>query len=72
MIAPGINGFLITPGDTGAMAEAVCKLIEDTETRQRMGAASFSMARDYTSERVIPRWENLLEDLATKDKNLHK
>lgn len=40
LVTPGLNGWLVPPGDVAALAEALLKLAADPEAVRRMGAAS--------------------------------
>ena len=51
LVDDGQQGIVITPGDIGALAAALCRLAEDEPERQRMGAAA---ARRALS---LPTWE---------------
>jgi len=39
LIRNGVDGFLVAPSDVGAFADAIRKLIEDTDLRRRIGQA---------------------------------
>ncbi len=53
IIQPNINGFLIPPKDSSALALAVSKLIQDPELRARMGRASREIATHEFDEQLI-------------------
>jgi glycosyltransferase involved in cell wall biosynthesis len=58
VVVPGDNGFILDPRDTGALARALAWFIDRPEERARMGAASRTIARRYTVERIVA---NLVE-----------
>ncbi len=37
VIEEGVNGFIISPGDTDDLANKICKLVEDKDLREMMG-----------------------------------
>jgi len=39
LVQDGDSGFLVTPGDAGAMAERILQLLGDRGLRERMGAS---------------------------------
>ena len=45
-IVDGVTGLLVPPGDPEALAAAVSKLLDDTETRHRMSDAARIVARE--------------------------
>ncbi len=49
IIADGVNGFLIKPGDIDALADRLKSLIEDTGMRERMGRAALETAKSKFS-----------------------
>lgn len=52
----GVNGLLITPKDTHALAEKLRILIEDKELRKRMGRASREKAeKEFSLEDVVKK-----------------
>lgn len=51
LIQDGLNGLLVPPADSGALAEKIEMLIRDGELRKRLGAA----ARDYTDNNCSSR-----------------
>lgn len=60
VVKHGVNGFLVPPRDSGALAESIEKLLENPEQRARFGAASRSLAVRNLSDQKVTR---LLVDL---------
>ena len=46
IVQDGVNGFVIEPGDTGQLAQAMAKLF-DPEVRRRMGARSIEIVNQF-------------------------
>lgn len=55
VVRAGETGFLVPPGDPGALAAALIATLEDPETCRRMGRASAALAPDLTWARVAER-----------------
>ena len=60
IIEDGISGLLVEPENAGALAEAINRLIEDSDLRERMGKAarkrvetSFSIEREVTAHEQL-------------------
>lgn len=47
-ITHGVNGFLVAPGDSSAMARTLSLLLQDPEQRNRTGERAHESARKYT------------------------
>lgn len=60
LIEHGVNGFLLTPGDTAGFAQAVLRLWKDAGLRARMSAAARASARRFAPEALADRWRELL------------
>lgn len=67
LIDEDVNGFLVRPGDPGALREAIVRLACDADLRERLGArarekagAFFSM--EDTVERTIAVYEDVLKE----------
>jgi glycosyltransferase involved in cell wall biosynthesis len=53
LIASGVDGFLVAPGDVGAVAAALSALVTDRALRVRVGAAAREKAlREYSAART--------------------
>ncbi|WP_433463550.1 glycosyltransferase family 4 protein [Spirillospora sp. CA-128828] len=63
IITHGRDGLLVPPGDTDALADALCELITDPARRQVMGAAAHQTAARYDIAAIARQWEQLLTDL---------
>ncbi|HTM62010.1 MAG TPA: glycosyltransferase family 4 protein [Burkholderiales bacterium] len=64
VVADGASGFLVAPGDKGALERALRKLLLEHALAKRMGAAARETARArYAPERALPVLENLYESL---------
>jgi glycosyltransferase involved in cell wall biosynthesis len=63
IIEDGVDGRLVPPKDTGAMAAALLELINDDVLRQRMGRAARTNARRFDPAPVAERCDELFTDL---------
>lgn len=63
IIDDGINGNLIEPFDTDAMANAICELIENEEKRVTFSDNSIKNLDRYSAENVTQKWKKILGEL---------
>jgi glycosyltransferase involved in cell wall biosynthesis len=63
IVKDGENGYLVPPEDEAAMADRICRLIEDSSLRKRMGASAFETSKQYGMDRIVSRWMALFEEL---------
>lgn len=63
ILTDGVDGLLVPPGDVGALARAMARLMDDGELRRRYGAAAIESARRYDSVHVVPLWHRLVTEL---------
>ena len=64
VIHHGVNGYLIEPGDTGSLAEAVVRILRDGGLAKRMGEEGRRIVeRNYTVERMCERMLALYQSL---------
>ena len=75
VVLDGKTGFLIEPGDTPGLAEALSRLIGDPDLRQRMGAAGREVVdpafrADTMVEEIAEVYERLIADLVGKRRPL--
>lgn len=63
IITEGKDGFLVPVNDEKALANNMCRLIEDNELRQEMGKAARIKAEQYKIENIIPLWMSLFHKL---------
>ena len=54
-VTEGENAFMVSAGDTAAIADATVRLLEDAELRRRMGAANRQRIRERYTVRVWQR-----------------
>lgn len=66
IVEDGGSGFLTACGDTRAMADRVCGLIESFELRRRMGARAAELASAYGPEVIMSRWDELFRELTAQ------
>ncbi|WP_251150463.1 glycosyltransferase family 4 protein [Cellulosimicrobium sp. Marseille-Q4280] len=59
IVTDGVDGVLVDPQDTRALAGAVLGLLDDPAAAARIGAAGRSRVEDFTWERVVDRYEDL-------------
>jgi len=61
------SGILVPQGDVDALARAMQDLIDDPERREAMGRAARERARMFTAESVVPRFEQLYDNIAREN-----
>lgn len=64
----GRAGALTPDGDEGAFTDALARLLTDPAARRHYAAAGRARAAEYTPERVMPRWEALLAEVAGRSR----
>jgi len=65
VLRDGIDGLLVPERDPQALAEAIARIVEDRELRERMATASKQRARDFTWARYGERLVTALRRLET-------
>lgn len=61
IIRDGVNGYLVPPGDTAALAEKICRLIENEELRRDFSENSQVDIERFDSLEIIEQWEKLIQ-----------
>ena len=68
LIEDGVHGLLVEPGDAGALAAAIGRMLADPEAARRMGEAARERRRhEFTVELMVRRFEALYERLVAGD-----
>ncbi|MCZ7585344.1 MAG: glycosyltransferase [Deltaproteobacteria bacterium] len=63
-VADGETGLLVPPGDAGALAEAVNRLLAEPDNAAAMGRAGYRRYREHFTDDVMGRrWEDAVSDL---------
>lgn len=63
IIRDGVNGYLVPSGDTAALAEKICRLIENEELRRDFSEKSQVDIERFDSVEIIEQWEKLIQRL---------
>jgi glycogen synthase len=59
VVADGVEGLHVPPGDAEALAGAIRRLLQDEGLRTRLGAAGKTKAARFTLSQVIPRLDEV-------------
>lgn len=62
LVRDGKTGYLIPMNNENAMADHICKLIEDTELRHTMGKDALFESKRFSVEIIAQRWMQLFEE----------
>ncbi len=58
------NGLKVQAGNTAELAGALCELLENPNSRKRMGENGYKMVvANYSWDAIISKWENLYHDV---------
>lgn len=63
LVAHGVTGTLVTPGDTPALGTAMGELMGDGELRARYGAAAREHVAGLALPNVLGRWDSLFAEI---------
>lgn len=63
LITHGSDGLLVPPGDVGALAEALLRVMTDARLRAALAENTHRAAQRYTVEHVVAAWEQLFADM---------
>jgi len=67
LIADGVNGLLVAPGDRDALALALHRLLIDRELAERLGAvARDTIRRRFTTEHALERLDQVYAGLGVR------
>ena len=66
LVADGETGFLVQPGDSLALQQAIERLLADPDLRRRMGQAALRKVVEFQASTVVPRIEQVYEELLQK------
>ena len=59
----GETGYLAPVGGVDEMVERAVALLKDATTHERMRRAAVARAAEFSTERVVPRYEGLYRDV---------
>lgn len=62
VVRRGVEGHLVPPGDAGAVADALRRVLTDPGLARRLGEAGRARARQYSWERVAGQLEAIYEE----------
>src|SRR5690606_3523343 len=65
LIEEGVNGFIYDFGDVEALKGILKNLLTNYELRQEMRKKNLELARKFTWDAVLPRYIELIKELAT-------
>ena len=63
IITHGVNGLLVPVGDADKLAEAMLKLLDDKELRERLSLQGQSRVKDFEVGKIINQYERVLHNI---------
>lgn len=63
VIQDGVNGLLVPIKDEDAMAEGICRLIENPELAERLGSKARDIRNIANSKAVFEQWQDYIESV---------
>jgi len=62
-IVDGETGYLVTPGDSDELKQAIERILKDPESRQRMGQAAKVKVKEFFASTVVARVEEIYNEV---------
>jgi len=66
LVHDGVNGFLVPPGDTAAMAQAMIEIMDDPAMAARMSKASLSIAQSHAETHTFDLYQDLYQKMSSR------
>ncbi len=63
IIRDGVDGYLVPPFDTDAMAEKICHLIEHPEVRRDFSDHAYGNIDKFRKDAILEKWKDLIEEM---------
>lgn len=63
IIRDGEDGLVVAPRDVPALAEGICRLIEDEPLRHRLGAAARDNIRRFSGAEILRQWHEVFDQV---------
>ncbi len=63
IVSDGVDGILVAPYDTEAMARAMCRLIEDADLRMTMSDNSQNNIDTFSKDTILGQWRELIDNI---------
>jgi glycosyltransferase involved in cell wall biosynthesis len=63
IITDGVDGYLVPIYDVDTAAKKILLLLENETQWAKMSKNAYAMAERYSKKRIIPKWENLIDNL---------
>ncbi|MFW7431589.1 glycosyltransferase [Vagococcus carniphilus] len=61
MIQQGKNGYLVEKNNVDEMRDRLSELLSQTELHKEMSNNAYEVAKEFSKEKVLGKWQNLLE-----------
>lgn len=65
IITDEVNGLLVPPADKKALAEAIKRVLSDSELRRKLADGGKKRADDFSAEKIIKEYETAIEAACT-------
>lgn len=63
ILIDGKTGFLVPPGDSASLAQAMKRLIDEQSLRERLGQGALQRAQNFRASIIVPRIETVYRKL---------
>ena len=66
IIRDGIDGVLVPPQDVDALAQAILRLLDDEDLRNRLAQRTQDISRRFSQESVLAQWDAVIDSVLAK------